>query len=78
MSSKYKVTRELRQGDPLLCLLFNIAIEPLATMLQNSDLKGFKAQGAAEITIVSLLANDTTIYLSEEDDYGTLQHILNK
>jgi hypothetical protein len=30
LSSKFKVTRGVQQGDPMSCLLFNLAIEPLA------------------------------------------------
>ena len=79
VSSPFKVTRGVRQGDPLSCLLFNLAIEPLACLLRKSpDLAGFDIPGIREKLIVSLYADDTTVYLSESDSYATLQNILSK
>lgn len=75
-SSRYKVTRGVRQGDPLSCLLFNLAIEPLAQMIRKSELKGFKCVGREYRVIVSLFADDTTVYLSEKDKYSDLDNIL--
>ena len=77
MSDPYLVTRGVCQGDPLSCLLFNLAIEPLAASLRNSpDLEGFPIPGAASNIIVNLYADDTTVYLSDSDRYDTLELIL--
>ena len=77
-SSTFKVTRGVRQGDPLSCLLFDIAIEPLAESIRQSNLEGFKVHNQLERTIVSLFADDTTVYLSEKDNIGDLYAILQK
>ena len=77
MSDHYPVTRGVRQGDPLSCLLFNLAIEPLAASIRNSpDLEGFSIPGTTSKVTVNLYADDTTVYLSESDRYDTLEHIL--
>ena len=79
VSSPFNVTRGVRQGDPLSCLLFNLAIEPLACLLRTSpDLDGFEIPGLKEKLIISLYADDTTVYLSESDSYTTLQKILSR
>ncbi|KZV80381.1 hypothetical protein EXIGLDRAFT_816690, partial [Exidia glandulosa HHB12029] len=45
-------------------------------MLRKSDLKGFEIPGLPEKLIATLYADDTTVYLSQEDSYGTLLNIL--
>lgn len=76
MSERFKVTRGVRQGDPLSCLLFDLAIEPLACMLRKSTLQGFRIPHVRERLITRLFADDTTVYLSENDNYETLTEIL--
>jgi hypothetical protein len=75
-SSPFKVTRGVRQGDPLSCLLFDLAIEPLAEMLRQSELKGFQVPGMEYRVVVTMFADDTTVYLTERDDYAKLKSIL--
>jgi hypothetical protein len=76
LSQAFKITRGVRQGDPLSCLLFNIAIEPLVCAIRASDLKGIHIPGTDERLIVKLFADDTTIYLASEDNINHLQDIL--
>ena len=79
VSTPFKVTRGVRQGDPLSCLLFNLAIEPLACILRNSpNLQGYNVPGVAHKIIVSMYADDTTVYLSKDDSYAALLEILTK
>ena len=78
ISSPYRVTRGVRQGDPLSCLIFNLAIESLASLLRGSQLQGFKTEGYTDRLITTLFADDTTVYLSQQDDFADLQEILNK
>ena len=46
-----KLERGVRQGDPISCLLYNLAIEPLATALRTSTkLKGIKIENNTKLT----------------------------
>jgi hypothetical protein len=78
MSSSFRVIRGVRQGDPLSCLLFNLAIEPLASMLRKSGLRGYNIPGVAEKAVVQLFADDTTAYLNEHDSFNDLNRVLDK
>ncbi|EJD40926.1 hypothetical protein AURDEDRAFT_35456, partial [Auricularia subglabra TFB-10046 SS5] len=44
--------------------------------LRNSDLKGLDVPGLGEKLIATLYADDTTVYLSESDDFDGLMKIL--
>ena len=76
LSSSWRITRGVRQGDPLSCLLFDLAIEPLAASLRELDLKGFNIPGQAKKLIANLFANDTMSFLSADDDLDSLNVIL--
>ncbi|KAF5313488.1 hypothetical protein D9611_008631 [Ephemerocybe angulata] len=76
ISDPFDIIRGVRQGDPLSCLLFNFAIESLACMIRKSNLKGFTTPRMKERLILSMFADDTTVFLSEEDDFHCLQEIL--
>ncbi|KAF5340698.1 hypothetical protein D9611_007414 [Ephemerocybe angulata] len=78
ISRSFKITRGVRQGDPLSCLLFNLAIESLANLLRKSNLRGFNTPEQTERLIVTLFADDTTVFLSAEDNFLDLQRILDK
>jgi hypothetical protein len=56
--------RGVRQGEPLSCILYNVAIESLALHLMNEPrLPGYvDAKDIAHK--VSMYADDTTVYLT--------------
>ena len=67
MSKPFKVMRGVHQGDPLSCLLFDIAIEPLACRFRScEELEGFSIPGAEERLIVMnpYVAKIQTLFLS--------------
>ncbi|PPQ85541.1 hypothetical protein CVT25_006781 [Psilocybe cyanescens] len=75
----YIVNRGVCQGDPMSCLLFDLAIEPLASLMRQSPkLKGLKIPGLKEKLIVNLFADDTTVFLNNADKFEDLQAILDK
>ncbi|KAI0335408.1 hypothetical protein GY45DRAFT_1221604, partial [Cubamyces sp. BRFM 1775] len=57
------------------CLLFNIAIEPLAAALRKSALRGISLPGAPERLVAKLFADDTTAFLGPGDDYTEIVRV---
>lgn len=70
------ILRGVRQGCPMSCLLYDIAIEPLAAAIRNSELEGFEIPGVTEKILASLFADDTLIYMKKDDDMKILQNII--
>ncbi|KAF5380150.1 hypothetical protein D9615_006149 [Tricholomella constricta] len=78
VSDAFKVTRGVRQGDPLSCLLFNFAIESLACMIRKSHLKGFPIPNTPERLIISMFADDTTVFLAKDDRLEDITALLER
>ena len=78
LSDPFLVKRGVRQGDSLSCLLFDLAIEPLAAAIRNSPIRGIHIDNAPENIKCKLFADDTMVYLDELDNIKTLEdHALN-
>jgi hypothetical protein len=76
-SKPFQVTRGVQQGDPLSCLLFDLAIEPLACKLRNcKELDGLTFPGVEGKLIVNLFMDNTTVYLSNNDRFDTVEVLL--
>lgn len=70
-SASFRIWRGVRQGDPMSCLLFAVAIEPLACAFRQSTLRGILVPGDVCRMVANLFADDTTVFLGEGDDYST-------
>ena len=78
-SDPFPITRGVRQGDPLSCFLFDLAIEPLACMIRNDpNLHGINIPGIDPNILVTMFADDTTLFLSENDRLDDAQQILDR
>jgi hypothetical protein len=65
------------KGDPLSCLLFDLAIEPLACKLRNcQELEGLSIPGTDERLIVNLFVDDTTLYMSKNNKFDVVEGLL--
>ena len=76
-SDPFKITRGIRQGDPLSCAIFDLAIEPLACLIRKDpNLKGIKIPGIKEPLKAKFFADDTSLYMNETDKFDTVQMVL--
>ena len=79
MSEPFRVTRGVRQGDPLSCLLFDMAIEPLACKIRQSEtIEGLNIPGLQENIKINLFADDPTLYLNKNDRLDLVETILDE
>jgi len=77
LSPPFPVQRGIRQGDPLSCALFDLAIEPLACTIRNSpDINGINIPTVPQNPKIAMFADDTTLFLNETDRLDTVYDIL--
>ncbi|TFY53337.1 hypothetical protein EVJ58_g9508 [Rhodofomes roseus] len=77
-STPFRIVRGVRQGDPLSCLLFDMAIEPLACALRRSCLIGFRIPGTLGKLVANLFADDTSAFLCARDSWSGLWLVLDE
>ena len=70
-SRLFSLRRGVRQGDPLSCLLFNFAIEPLAMRLRRI-ISGFRIPSLPPVRLI-MYADDTNLFLSTSDDIPSIK-----
>ena len=76
-SDPFKITRGIRQGDPLSCAIFDLAIEPLACMIRKEpNLEGIKVPGLREHLKAKFFADDTSLYMNESDRFEIVETLL--
>ena len=77
VSELFDVRRGVRQGDPMSCLLYNLAIEPLLVNIRASPLKGFNINEELTKVLVKAYADDMTVFLGPDDKPTDLKNSLN-
>jgi exonuclease III len=72
-----QIGRGVRQGDPMACLLYDLAIEPLAASIRcNEKIKGITVPGHKEPIKISVFADDTLIYTTTVDDIDEIDNTI--
>ena len=78
-SDPFRITRGVRQGNPLSCPLFDLAIEPLACLIRSDPcLQGLAIPGLNRNILVTMFADDTTLYLNKYDRFDDVQRLLDR
>ena len=79
LSGTFKVRCGVRQGDPLSCPLFNLAIEPLACCIRaDPNIKGIMIPGIENAIKITLFADNINLFLNKDDQLDHVQSTLNK
>jgi len=73
-SKKYSLRRGVRQGDPLSCLLYDFAIEPMGMALRRV-VKGITVLGLPRAKLLHF-ADDMNLFLSKSEDLDVLERTL--
>lgn len=68
VSKLFDVHQGVRQGDPMSCLLYNLAIEPLIKNIRSSLLKGFNISNNLKRVLVKVYADNATVYIGPKDN----------
>lgn len=77
VSKPFNVRHGVQQGDPMSCLLYNLAIEPLIQKIRDSQLRGFNISTDLNKILVKVYVDDTTVFLGPDDNPKVLQDCLN-
>lgn len=77
LSKPFHIQRGIRQGNHLLCPIFNLAIELLACLIRKDEnLKGLTIPGIPEPVKANFFTDDTSLYLGKTDSFAQTQQLL--